>query len=232
MEAGANAFVVKSSNYDDFRALVRRVGQFWAGDCFTSRRCSDARSDESMTALPRAVSGAGREDQIDVAETGGMGRVKTILLAEDDAGHVTLIKRALTRANIDCTVDVVPDGVAAIDYLFVEGAYADRHPALMPDLILLDLNMPKMNGRQVLQTLRKARTQEHVNLPPVVVLTSSDEESEINDAYNLGAQSFVRKPVQHGRFMQAVQQTTLYWLGLHESSSRDGSAVRQMKTPR
>jgi two-component system response regulator len=102
----------------------------------------------------------------------------------------------------------------------------------MPDLILLDLNMPEMNGRQVLQVLRRARTQDHLNLPPVVVLTSSDEESEINDAYNLGAQSFVRKPVQHGRFMQAVQQTTLYWLGLSESPSWDGSPAGRMKCPR
>ena len=87
----------------------------------------------------------------------------------------------------------------------------------MPDLILLDLNMPEMNGRQVLQVLRNTRRHDRPSLPPVVVLTSSDEEVDISDAYNLGTQSFIRKPVNHALFTQAVQQTTSYWLGLNES---------------
>ena len=123
------------------------------------------------------------------------------------------------------------NGVEAIDYLLSVGEYADRKPVVMPDLILLDLNMPEMDGRQVLQVLLRARTQDRINLPPVVVLTSSDEDTEITDAYNLGAQSFVRKPVQHGRFMEAVQQTTSYWLGLHESPNRECSLAQPMSCP-
>ena len=232
MEAGANAFVVKSSNYDDFLGLVRRIGQFWAGDCFARQCRIEPRGDDSLATLPRAVGAAGPDDRMSVEEAGRMGLAKTILLAEDDAGHATLIKRALTRANIDCTVDVVRNGVEAIDYLLSVGEYADRKPAVMPDLILLDLNMPEMDGRQVLQHLHNARTQDRINLPPVVVLTSSDEETEIKDAYSLGAQSFVRKPVQHGRFMEAVQQTTSYWLGLHESPNRDCSLAQPVTCPR
>lgn len=232
MEAGANAYVVKSGHYDDFHKLVRRLGQFWAGDCFASRLHSDPRSAESMTARPHTIGEVGREDGSHVNERGRMGRVKTILVAEDDAGHVTLIKRALARANLGCTVDVVRNGAEVLDYLFSEGAYIDRNPILMPDLVLLDLNMPKINGRQVLQVLQKARTEDHVDLPPVVVLTSSDQETEVNDAYNLGAQSFVRKPVGHTRLMHAVQQTTMYWLGLNESPSWDGSPAHQTQRPR
>jgi CheY-like chemotaxis protein len=142
---------------------------------------------------------------------------KRILLADDDAGHVALIKRALRRANVDCTVDVVQNGVEAIDYLFGIGGFVDRPSSGVPDLMLLDLNMPEMDGRQVLQVLRNARNQERLKLPPVVVLTSSDEEADIKDSYNLGAQSFIRKPVDHGRFTEAVQRTTQYWLSLNES---------------
>jgi CheY-like chemotaxis protein len=142
---------------------------------------------------------------------------KRILLADDDEGHATLVKRALRRANIDCTVDVVHNGVEAIDHLLGVGRHSKREPGNMPDLILLDLNMPEMNGRQVLQMLRNTRSQERLRLPPVVVLTSSDDDADISDSYGLGAQSFIRKPVDHGRFMEAVQQTTRYWLSLNES---------------
>ena len=142
---------------------------------------------------------------------------KRILVADDDPGHVTLIKRALRHAHIDCVVDAVGDGMGVIDYLFSNKQSTVRDSNNMPDLILLDLNMPKMNGRQVLQTLRNVHSQQRLNLPPVVVLTSSEEDSDISDSYRLGAQSFIRKPVDHSRFTVAVQQTTQYWLGLNKS---------------
>ena len=122
MEAGANAFVVKSTNYDDFHALVRRIGQFWAGDCLARRRSFGQRSDDFLTAPSddAANIGVGADDFEE--ELVGTEHSKRILLAEDDAGHVALIKRALTRANIDCCVDVVGNGVEVIDYLFGRGA--------------------------------------------------------------------------------------------------------------
>ena len=229
MESGANAFVPKSAGYDDFRAQVSRVGQFWAGDCF-ARRSFSHRTDD----IPAAPSDDAAATDADGFEEhpAATDRGKRILLADDDAGHVTLIKRALRRANIDCTVDVVHNGVEAIDYLFGLGDFADRQPTAMPDLMLLDLNMPEMNGLQVLQVLRNARSQgrERLTIPPVVVLTSSDEDADVNDSYDLGAQSFIRKPVDHGRFAHAVQQTTQYWLGLNESLSDEPS--RRMSVPR
>jgi CheY-like chemotaxis protein len=108
--------------------------------------------------------------------------------ADDDSGHVVLIKRALRRASIDCGVDVVHNFVEAINYLFGVANFADRQPTAMPDLIFLDLNMPEMNGRQVLQVLRSARHQDRVNLPPFVV-TACDKDTYINNSYNLGAQT-------------------------------------------
>ena len=230
MEAGANAFVVKWTNYDDFHALVRRIGQFWAGDCLARRRSFPQGSDDFLTASSddAADIGVGVDDFEE--ELVGTEHSKRILLAEDDAGHVALIKRALTRANIDCCVDVVGNGVEVIDYLFGRGQ--ERQPTAMPDLVLLDLNMPEMNGRQVLQALRRVRSQDELTLPPVVVLTASDDDGDINDSYKLGAQSFIRKPVDHGRFTEAVQRTTLYWLGLNESPSRDYSLAQRIGCPR
>jgi carbon storage regulator CsrA len=231
MEAGANAFVVKSANYDDFHALLGRIGQFWAGDCFAKRSSSQC-SDDLPTA--RSEDAATIATDVDELEEGlaGTDHGKRILLADDDPGHVTLIKRALRRASIDCVVDVVNNGAEAINYLFGVDNFEDRKPTAMPDLILLDLNMPEMNGRQVLQALRNARSQDHVKLPPVVVLTSSDEESDINDSYNLGAQSFIRKPVDHGRFADAVQQTVRYWLRLNESPRHESMLATQAMVPR
>ena len=231
LEAGANAFVAKSANYDDFHALVRRVGQFWAGDCIARKHSLSPVHDDSL-ATPSADVSAFVTDTDEVHDKLAGIQSKKILLVDDDRGHAILITRALRRANIGCTIDVVGNGVEAIDYLFGIGENAERQPKAMPDLILLDLNMPEMNGRQVLQVLHDARHEDRMNLPPVVVLTSSDEETDINDSYNLGAQSFIRKPAHHGRFMAAVQQTTTYWLGLHESARREDAGAPQMRVPR
>jgi two-component system response regulator len=231
LEAGANAFVVKSANYGDFHTLVGRIGQFWAGDCLARRRSFTRRSDEFLTAPSDAAAAMGTDANECEEELVLTDYSKRILLADDDAGHVTLIKRALRRANVNCAVDVVGNGVEVVEYLFGVGQYADCKPTVMPDLVLLDLNMPEMNGRQVLQALRRVRSEDRADLPPIVVLTSSDEEADISDAYNLGAQSFIRKPAHHGRFIEAVQQTTLYWLGLNQSPSTQPCAPR-IRVPR
>jgi len=242
LEAGANAFVVKSANYDDFRALVGRIGQFWAGDCFARRsfshRTDDIPAAPSDDAAAPSDDAAAPSDDAAAMDADGFAEhpaatddAKRILLVDDDAGHVTLIKRALRRANIGCTVDVVHNGVEAIDYLFGQGDFAGRHPTAMPDLILLDLNMPEMNGLQVLQTLRNARSEGHrLTIPPVVVLTTSDEDADVKESYDLGARSFIRKPADHGRFAHAVQQTTQYWLGFNKSLSDELS--RRTSVPR
>jgi two-component system response regulator len=217
LSSGANAFVVKSANSGDMHALAGRIGQFWTDDCFMrhgfGQRGVDPATFQTGNA-PVAVDADKRERLLAASERG-----RRILLADDDLGHITLIKRALRRAGIECVVDVVHNGLEALNYLLGVGDVACCRPAEMPDLFFLDLNMPDMDGRQVLQVLRNVRRETRVNLPPVVVLSASDNDTDINDSYNLGAQSFIRKPVDHGRFTDAVQQTTRYWLGLNEMPS-------------
>jgi two-component system response regulator len=145
---------------------------------------------------------------------------KTILLAEDDVSHVAFFRRALANSGIECQVDVVRDGAEAIDYLFGTGEHADRDPKCMPDLILLDLKMPRMDGLQVLQVLRRVRGDERLRFPPVVVLTSSDLETDIVDAYRWGAQSYIRKPMAYSEFAMTVRETVQYWLGLNKPMPR------------
>lgn len=140
---------------------------------------------------------------------------KLILLAEDDPGHEELFRRAVAQSGVDCRMDVVRDGVEAIDYLFCTGSYSDRDAAEMPHLILLDLKMPKMNGIQVLQVLYRVRGDDRSRFPPVVVLTSSKLDEDISDAYRYGAQSYICKPLGHGDFAKAVRDTLQYWLGLN-----------------
>lgn len=139
---------------------------------------------------------------------------KIILLVEDNPDDQVLTLRALRKSNIANEVIVVNDGVEALDYLFGTGSYAGRDTSVMPQLILLDLKLPKLDGLQVLQRLRAdKRTQ----LLPVVVLTTSREEQDIIRSYSLGANSYVRKPVDFTEFAQAVQQLGLYWLLLNEA---------------
>jgi two-component system, response regulator len=140
---------------------------------------------------------------------------KTILLAEDDAAQVTLFRHALTQADFDCRLDVVRDGVELIDYLFFTGQYKGRQPRSMPDLILLDLKMPRMDGLQVLQVLRRVRGDGQTRFAPIVVLTCSDDEQDIADAYRWGAQSYIRKPGTFPDLIKAVRETVQYWLALN-----------------
>jgi two-component system, response regulator len=145
---------------------------------------------------------------------------KVVLLAEDDRSQEALFRHAMRQGGISCRLDVVCDGVEAIDYLFATGQYADREPSGLPDLILLDLNMPRMNGIQVLKVLRRVCWEDRSRVPPVVVLTGSDDDRDVSEAYQWGAQSYICKPVDFPEFVHAVQETLEYWLGLNRSMHR------------
>jgi two-component system response regulator len=136
-----------------------------------------------------------------------------ILLVEDNADDEELTLRALKKNNINNEVVVARDGEEALDYLFGTGAYAGRDLSLMPQLILLDLKLPKIDGLQVLQRLRADR---RTRLLPVVILTSSKEQQDLIQGYSLGANSYVRKPIDFGQFIEAVRQLGLYWLIINE----------------
>jgi CheY-like chemotaxis protein len=139
---------------------------------------------------------------------------KSILLVEDNPDDVELTLRSLRKNRIVNEVVVVGDGVEALDYLFGTGAHAGRDPSAMPGVILLDLKLPRIDGLEVLQRLR---ADERTKLIPVVILTSSKEEQDVINGYKLGANSYVRKPVDFTQFSEAVRQLGLYWLLLNES---------------
>ncbi len=155
---------------------------------------------------------------VDHVSSQTMVQEKVILLAEDDPQHVALFKVAVRKSGMACRVDVVCDGAEAIDYLFGVGQYKDRDTREMPNLILLDLKMPKIDGIQVLQILRRVRSDDSLRFPPVVVLTSSDLDDDITEAYRLGAQSYIRKPLSYEEFTSAVRETLQYWLGLNRAA--------------
>jgi two-component system response regulator len=138
---------------------------------------------------------------------------KIILLVEDNPDDEALTLRALEKNNIKNDVVVVHDGAEALDYLFGTGPYAGRDLAVMPQVTLLDLKLPKVDG---LEVLRRLRANERTRLLPVVILTSSNEEQDRVSGYGLGANSYVRKPIDFGQFINAVRQLGLYWLILNE----------------
>ena len=137
---------------------------------------------------------------------------KTIMLVEDNSDDEVLAIRALEQSNILTEVVVAHDGVEALDYLFGKGSYSSRNASVMPDLILLDLKLPWINGLEVLQRIR---ADERTQLIPVVILTSSKEECDLIQGYSLGANSYIRKPVDFVQFNNAIQQLGLYWLVLN-----------------
>ncbi len=139
---------------------------------------------------------------------------KVILLVEDNPDDEALTLRALKKNNILNEVVVAHDGVEALDYLFGTGTHAGRDPSHLPQVVLLDLKLPKVDG---LEVLRRVRADERTKLLPVVVLTSSKEEQDLLKSYSLHANSYVRKPVDFAQFMEAVRQLGLYWLVLNET---------------
>ena len=136
-----------------------------------------------------------------------------ILLVEDNPDDEMLTLRALKNNHIVNEVAVVRDGVEALDYLFAGGAYAGRDTGIMPEVTLLDLKLPKLDG---LEVLRRMRADDRTRLLPVVVLTSSSEEQDLISSYSLGANSYILKPVDFTQFTRAIQQLGLYWLVLNE----------------
>lgn len=142
---------------------------------------------------------------------------KLILLVEDNPDDEALTLRAFRKNNIGNRIAVVRDGVEALDFLFCKGAYADRDPHDQPQVILLDLKLPKLDGMEVLERIRR---EENTRLLPVVILTSSKEEQDVIKGYSLGANSYVRKPVDFNQFVEAVRQLGLYWMVLNETPPR------------
>jgi two-component system response regulator len=148
-----------------------------------------------------------------------MKRDRTILLVEDNPKDEALTLRALRRSNVTNPVVVAHDGTEALDYLFARGAYACRDRWSMPQLVLLDLKLPKFDGIEVLKALREDAL---TKLIPVVVWTSSLEHADLVRSYSLGANSYVRKPVDFVEFIEAVRQLGLYWLDLNETAPAGG----------
>jgi two-component system response regulator len=138
---------------------------------------------------------------------------KIILLVEDNPDDVELTIRALKKNNILNRMIVAKDGVEALDYLFGTGVYAGRNVKELPIVILLDLKLPKVDGMEVLKRIRR---DELTRLLPVVILTSSAEDTDIINGYTLGANSYVRKPVDFAQFTEAIKALGLYWLILNE----------------
>ena len=139
---------------------------------------------------------------------------KVILLVEDNPDDEALAIRALKKNNIVNEVVVARDGAAALDYLFGTGAHTGRDLSVPPQVVLLDLKLPKLSG---LEVLKRIRGDERTRSQPVVILTSSKEEQDLTASYGLGANSYIRKPVDFSQFSDAVRQIGLYWLVLNEA---------------
>ena len=140
---------------------------------------------------------------------------RIILFVEDNPDDETLTLRALRKNNVGNQVIVVRDGVEALTYLFCTGPYADRDPSHLPELILLDLRLPKVDGIEV---LRRIRADERMALLPVVILTSSNADRDMVDSYKFGANAYIRKPVHFKEFMEALRELGLYLLLRNETA--------------
>ena len=141
---------------------------------------------------------------------------KIILLVEDNADDVLSTERALKKSHILNQLAVATDGEEALDYLFGTGNWAGRDMNIMPEVVLLDINLPKIDG---LEVLRRMRADNRTKLLPVVIVTSSKEQKDLIDGYALGANSYIRKPVNFKQFTEAISQLGLYWLVLNETTA-------------
>jgi two-component system response regulator len=135
-----------------------------------------------------------------------------ILLVEDNPSDVELTLRALKKHNLANKVHVVTDGAEALEYIFATGRYAGRDISYNPNVILLDLKLPKLDG---LEVLRRIKSDERTKIIPVVVLTSSNEERDLVESYKLGVNSYITKPVAFEKFFKVVSELGLYWLLLN-----------------
>ncbi|MCB1647167.1 MAG: response regulator [Pseudomonadales bacterium] len=142
-----------------------------------------------------------------------MDKAPKILLVEDNPDDELLTIAALEMSNLVNEIQVCRDGLEALDYLYCRGKYADRDKSDLPALILLDINMPKVSG---LDVLRELRSQDSTKRTPVVMLTTSQEDSDLVESYDLGANSYVKKPVDFEEFSQAVSRLGFYWLLLNK----------------
>ena len=142
---------------------------------------------------------------------------KLILLVEDNPDDELLTLRALNQSSLANEIMVARDGEEALDFLFCQGKFADRDSGQKPEVILLDLKLPKIDG---LEVLRQIRSDERTRLFPVVILTSSKEEQDLLQSYNLGCNSYIRKPVDFKQFSESIRRLGLYWLVLNETPPR------------
>lgn len=142
-----------------------------------------------------------------------------ILLVEDNPNDAELTLRALGKQNLGGKVLLVKDGVEALDYLFATGPYSQRNLSDMPKVILLDLKLPKINGFEVLQAIK---SDERTRLIPVVMLTSSAEEQDINECYHLGVNSYIVKPLDYSKFVEALTELGNYWLTINVLPAHNG----------
>ena len=138
---------------------------------------------------------------------------KVILLVEDNPDDVALTLRAFKRSHLMNPISIARDGIEALDFLFARGAYVDRASAALPTLVILDLKLPKLDGLGVLKAIR---ADERTRYLPVVILTSSKEEQDLISGYALGANSYVRKPVDFTEFVEAVKVLGIYWMMINE----------------
>lgn len=139
---------------------------------------------------------------------------KSILIIEDNKDDEALILRAFKKNNINTNIFVTRDGSQALDWLFCEGEFLERNKKVLPELILLDLKLPKING---LEVLKKIKDNSHTKFIPTVVLTTSNEESDITESYKLNANSYIRKPVDFNEFINVVKDLSNYWLSLNQN---------------
>ena len=142
-----------------------------------------------------------------------------ILLVEDNDDDVQLTLRAFRKSDLVSTVTVVRDGVEAFEYLLATGEYASRNPDVLPDLVLLDIKLPRVDGVQVLERLR---SHPRTKLIPIVILTSSAEPKDLLTCYTLGANSYVRKPIDFQQFTRALHQIGSYWLQTNQAPPTPG----------